>query len=102
MIEPVHAAPLNVRERIGLRRARQFVLGEHCLFLPGVQLLRRYRRWLTGRPVAAFDGLTTVSPGGDAPCIDDLALHMEAADEERVSTVLQELKNRARVLAHQN
>src|SRR5438046_1564484 len=42
------------------------------------------------------------SPGGPALRVDDLPLHVEAADEEVVALVLQILKDRPRVLAHQD
>ena len=41
VIEPVDAAVLKIRERIVSRRARQLMLCEDDLLLPGIQLIRR-------------------------------------------------------------
>ena len=83
-------------------RAGQLVLGEGDLLLPGVGLIGRVRRRLAVLPVAALDGLAAAAPRRPALGVDDLALHVEAADEEVVALVLQELEDRARVLPHQD
>src|SRR5579859_1056939 len=78
------------------------MLGKHGLFLPGVPLLGRVRGRPVSMPVAALQGLAAIAPRGDAARIDDLALDMKAADQKMVAGVLQVLKYRARVLAHQD
>ena len=102
MIEPVNAAVLQIRQRIVSRGAWQFVLGQHDLFLPRVHLIGGPVRRLAIDPVTAPHRLAAVAPRGDALRIDHLALHVKAADEEAVAFVLQVLKDRARVLPHQD
>src|SRR5213593_3455598 len=53
-------------------------------------------------PIAALDGLAAVAPGRNALGIDQLPLHVEAADQEVVPGVFQVLKDRSRVLSEQD
>ena len=46
--------------------------------------------------------LAAVAPCRDALRVDDLSLHVEAADEKAVAGVFQVLKDRSRVLPHQD
>ena len=66
VIQPVHRAVLQIRQRIVLGRARQLVLAEHDLLLPRVELIGRIGRRLAVLPVAALDRLTAVAPGRHA------------------------------------
>src|SRR6185503_20412584 len=80
----------------------ELVLGEHGLFLPGVRPVLRRARQSSVDPVAATHRLAAVAPGRDAARVDDLTLHVEAADQERVAFILEVLEHRARVLPHEN
>src|SRR5690348_15650325 len=102
VIEPVDGPILQIRERIVLRRPRQLVLGKDRLLLPRVQLIRRIRGRLVAGPIAALDRLAAVAPRADALGVDDLALHVEAADQEVVAGVLQVLEDRSSVLSHED
>src|SRR5512138_1958037 len=98
MVEPVDRPVLQVGEGVVTRRARQLVLAENHLLLPGIELIGGNRRGPAVLPVAALDGLPAVAPGRDAARVDDLALDVEAGDEEGVAGVAQVLEDRARVL----
>ena len=39
MIQPVHGPVLQIRQRIVTRRAGQFVIAEHHLLLPGMEVI---------------------------------------------------------------
>ena len=102
VVEPVDRAVLQVRERIVSGRARQLVLAEYRLFLPGVELIDRVLGRLSADPVTALDGLAAVAPRRHAFRVDDLPLHVEPADQEVVAGVLEVLEYRSRVLPHQD
>ncbi len=53
-------------------------------------------------PIAALHRLTSISPGGHSARIDDLSFDMESRNQERVALIFQVLKERPRVLAHQD
>src|ERR1700687_2568824 len=78
------------------------MLAVHSLLQPGLRLVRRILRGFTIYPVAPLDRLAAVAPGTNALSVDDLSLDMKSADEKVVTGVLQVLKDRARVLAHQD
>src|SRR5262245_44203462 len=84
------------------RGARQFVLGEHGLFLPGILSGRRVRARHVAVAVPALDRLATIAPCGDAARIDDLPLDVKAADQKVIAGVLQVLKYRAGILTHED
>ena len=73
--------------------ARQLVLGEDDLLLPGVELIDRIGGGFPVGPVAALDGLSAAAPRGKALGVGDLPFHVEPANEEVVAGVLQVLKN---------
>src|SRR5262249_17609225 len=102
MIQPVHRAILQVRERIVARSARQLVLTEDRLLLPGILLFGVIDARALPVPVAALHRLATVAPRRDTPGIDDLAFDVKAGDEKVVAGVFEVLKYRARVLTHEN
>ncbi len=102
VIQPVDAAVLQVGQRIVPRRPGQLVLGEHDLLLPGVEMIRGVGRRLAVDPVAALHRLAAAPPRRPALGVGDLALHVEAADQEVVALVLEVLEHRARVLVHQD
>ncbi len=66
VVEPVHRAVLQVGERIVAGRARQLVLAQHGLLLPGVAEVGRVRRDLAVDVIAPQNGLAAVPPTGDA------------------------------------
>src|SRR5690242_21274120 len=101
MIEPVDRAVLQIRQRIVARGARELVLGDGSLLLPGIHVIGGVRRGTAIDPVTTLHGLSAVAPGRETRTVDDLALHMETVDEERVPVVPQVLENRARVLSDQ-
>src|SRR2546421_12640334 len=102
MVQPIYRSILQIGERIMARRAGQFMLAEDSLLLPGVLLLGRIGARPLPMPVPALHRLPTIAPRRDAARIDDLALDMEAADQEVVAGILQILKHGARVLSHQD
>src|SRR5215471_881371 len=78
------------------------MLAEHSLLQPGFPLVRRTFRWFTVYPVTPLDRLTAVAPGRNALSLDDLSFDMKSANEKVVTSVFQVLKDRARVLTHQD
>src|SRR6267378_99532 len=78
------------------------MLAENSLLQPGIRLVRWILRGFTVYPVAPLDSLAAVAPGSNPLSLDDLSFYMKAANEKVVTGVLQILKDRARVLAHQD
>src|SRR5262249_24911846 len=66
------------------------------------ELIGRLRRRLAADPVPALHCLAAVAPGGHTLGIDHLTLHVEAADQEPITGILQVLEYRPRVLAHED
>src|ERR1700684_1294774 len=100
VVQPVDAAVLQIRQRIVTGWAGELVFCEHGLFLPGIDPIRWISRGLAANPIAALHRLSSISPRGDTAGVDDLSLDVEAVDEERITLVLQVLKDRAAVLTH--
>src|SRR5215475_4321548 len=102
MIEPVHGPVLKVRQRIVPGGSRQLVFAKHNLFLPGVKLVGRFIGRFSTDPISTLQCLSAVAPDRNSFRIDDLAFYVKAADQETVALILQVLKDRPRVLSHEN
>src|SRR5258705_11912483 len=78
------------------------MLAEHCLLSPGLSLFRWILRGFAINPVSASFGLDAISPGRNALGLYYLSFDMKSANQKAVTSILEILKDRARVLAHQD
>src|SRR5258705_6989178 len=78
------------------------MLAEHCLLSPGLSLFRWILRGFAINPVSASYCLAAISPGRNALGLYYLSFDMKSAYKKVVTGIFQILKDRARVLAHED
>ena len=70
VVEPVHGAVLQVGQRVVPGRARELVLAQHGLLLPGVGQVGGVGGDVVAVPVTALHGLPAVAPRRDPASVD--------------------------------